>query len=79
MKYVYVLKSLRYQGQRYVGVTGDLRLRLAQHNAGASRHTSKFRPSAVETYVAFSDEKKAEAFEKYLKSGAGWAFLLKRF
>jgi hypothetical protein len=33
----------------------------------------------VETYVAFSDEKKAAAFEKYLKTGAGWAFSLKRF
>jgi len=26
------------------------------------------------TYVAFSDEQKAETFERYLKSGAGHAF-----
>jgi hypothetical protein len=30
------------------------------------------------TYVAFSDEQKAEAFERYLKSGSGHAFATKR-
>ncbi len=36
-------------------------------------------PWVVETYIAFSDKAKAIAFEKYLKTGAGWAFSLKRF
>jgi hypothetical protein len=30
------------------------------------------------TYVAFSDEKKGETFERHLKSGSGHAFAKKR-
>ena len=78
MKYVYILRSLVVRDQTYVGVTGDLRSRLAYHNAGRSVHTGKFRPWSVETYIGFSDEKRAYAFERYLKSGSGWAFLKKR-
>jgi hypothetical protein len=33
----------------------------------------------METYLAFQEEKMAQAFEKYLKSGAGRAFAKKRF
>lgn len=79
MEYVYILRSVSQPGQRYFGITSDLRQRLEYHNTGRCPHTSKFRPWKVETYVAFSDEKKAIEFEKYLKTGAGWAFSLKRF
>jgi predicted GIY-YIG superfamily endonuclease len=58
----------------YAGITGDLKTRLAQHNAGAASHTSKFRPWRIKSYVAFADEARAIAFEKYLKSGSGRAF-----
>lgn len=78
MKYVYILRSLADPDRRYFGITSDLRKRLTEHNAGRSPHTAKFRPWRIETYVAFSDEAKAEEFEKYLKTGAGWAFSLKR-
>ena len=64
--------------ERYVGVTSDLKARLAEHNAGRSRHTSKFKPWRVETYVAFSERSKAEAFERYLKSSSGHAFAKRR-
>jgi putative endonuclease len=77
--YVYLLQSESAIGQRYVGVTADLRQRLAEHNAGKSAHTSKYVPWKLVTYVAFSDERKAEAFERYLKSGSGHAFARKRF
>jgi predicted GIY-YIG superfamily endonuclease len=53
--------------------------RFAQHNAGNSPHTSKFAPWELVTYIAFSDSAKAEAFERYLKSGSGHAFARKRF
>jgi putative endonuclease len=76
--YVYLLQSESAIGQRYVGVTADLRQRLAEHNAGKSAHTSKYVPWKLVTYVAFSDEQKAEAFERYLKSGSGHAFARKR-
>jgi putative endonuclease len=78
MRYVYLLESESEIGQRYVGVTSDLKLRLADHNAGKSPHTSKYVPWKLVTYVAFSDEQKAEPFEHYLKSGSGHAFAKKR-
>jgi putative endonuclease len=78
MTYVYILRSLEHLERYYVGLTSDLRSRLAKHNAGEVSHTSKFGPWAIKTYVAFSDEKQAAAFEKYLKSASGRAFAKKR-
>ena len=77
MKYVYILESLDSE-HFYVGITDDLRARLAKHNAGEVPHTSKYGPWRIKTYVAFSDEKQAVAFEKYLKSRSGRAFAKKR-
>lgn len=73
MKYVYILESLDAE-HFYVGLTDDLRTRLKKHNAGEVPHTSKFRPWRIKTYVAFNNEERAVAFEKYLKSGSGRAF-----
>jgi len=78
VRYVYLLESLAFADERYVGLTSDLKRRLAEHNAGKSTHTAKFRPWRVVTYVAFSDEAKAADFERYLKSGSGHAFANKR-
>lgn len=78
MHYVYLLESLAMPGQRYVGMTADLKSRLADHNAGRSPHTSKFRPWRLVTYIAFSSRGRAAAFELYLKSGSGHAFAKKR-
>lgn len=77
MKYVYILESVSFD-HFYVGVTNDLRARLAKHNSGAVPHTSKYKPWQLKTYVAFSDEKQAFNFEKYLKSASGRAFAKKR-
>ena len=74
MKYVYILQSLAQEEHFYTGITDDLVARLSTHNAGAVTHTSKFRPWRVKTYVAFADEVRAIAFERYLKSGSGRAF-----
>jgi putative endonuclease len=78
MKYVYILQSLEDQERYYVGSTDDLKERLKYHNAGKVPHTSKYKPWRINTYVAFSDEKRAVAFEKYLKSHSGRAFARKR-
>jgi putative endonuclease len=78
MTYVYILRSLEHLERYYVGLTSDLRSRLAKHNAGEVSHTSKFAPWAIKTYVAFSDKHQAVAFEKYLKSASGRAFAKKR-
>ena len=78
MWYVYLLESESTLGQRYVGLTSESKQRLADHNSGKSAHTSKYMPWKLVTYVAFSDRQKAEAFERYLKSGSGHAFARKR-
>jgi len=78
LKFVYILKSDVDADHFYVGVTDDVAARLQKHNAGEVSHTSKYRPWRLKTYVAFSDEKRAFEFEKYLKSGSGRAFAKKR-
>ncbi len=78
MKYVYILKSQSHADKFYVGITDDLKARLALHNEGKVMHTSKFMPWSVKTYTAFSDEAQAIAFEAYLKTASGRAFSKKR-
>jgi putative endonuclease len=78
MTYVYILTSLENSEHYYVGITADLRSRLEKHNAGEVPHTSKYRPWALKTYIAFSNERQAIAFERYLKSASGRAFAKKR-
>jgi putative endonuclease len=78
MRYVYILESLAHPGRFYVGVTADLPSRLQKHNNGGVAHTSKFAPWRIKTYIAFSDEHQAVAFERYLKSASGRAFAKKR-
>jgi predicted GIY-YIG superfamily endonuclease len=74
MYYVYLLQSSAKPSQRYVGLTSDLKTRLAKHNEGGVSHTSKFRPWSLQTYVAFTTREQAAHFESYLKSGSGRAF-----
>jgi putative endonuclease len=74
---LYILRS-RDSEHFYVGMTDDLRARLAKHNAGEVPHTSKFRPWTIKTYIGFNDEVSAIEFERYLKSPSGRAFQKKR-
>jgi len=78
MCYVYLLQSESSPSQRYIGYTTDLKQRLATHNSGNSPHTSKYIPWKITSYHAFASQSKAEAFERYLKSGSGQAFANKR-
>ena len=48
MYYVYLIESISTQGERYLGMTTDLKERLEAHNAGKSSHTSKFKPMEVD-------------------------------
>ena len=72
--YVYILRSDAAPERHYIGMTSDLAARLAAHNSGKVSHTSKFKPWTIETAVAFRDETKAAAFERYLKSCSGREF-----
>ncbi len=74
MWYVYLLRSRSHSTETYVGMTQDLRRRLAEHNAGKSPHTSKYRPWRLASYLAFPEKSKAMRFEEYLKTGSGRAF-----
>lgn len=79
MWYVYIIRSIEYPDQEYIGATEDLKRRLPEHNTGRSAHTAKFKPWQLVWYCAFPDKYKALAFEKYLKSHSGRAFAKKRF
>jgi predicted GIY-YIG superfamily endonuclease len=78
MYYVYLLRSLEHD-EVYTGFSTDLKRRLNEHNQGKSTHTNKFKPWTVVTYMSFANRKKAEEFEKYLKTGSGIAFARKHF
>jgi putative endonuclease len=69
-----VLKSRNQPSRYYTGLTSDVPWRLAAHNAGRCPHTARAGPWDVDVVVAFADEKRAVAFERYLKSGSGVAF-----
>jgi predicted GIY-YIG superfamily endonuclease len=72
--YVYLLNSKRSYFRRYIGVTADLKRRIAEHNSGKFPHTATYAPWTLVTYVAFSNKQQADKFELYLKSGSGHAF-----
>ncbi|MCC7373634.1 MAG: GIY-YIG nuclease family protein [Verrucomicrobiales bacterium] len=72
---VYILESESTPGLIYTGQTSDLRRRLVEHNAGKVVHTSKFVPWRIRSATAFRVKQRALAFERYLKSGSGRAFL----
>lgn len=74
MWHVYILRSIAHPVQRYIGMTDDVDRRLTEHNSCHSPHTSKFHPWKLDVVIGFSEKSKAIAFERYLKSGSGFAF-----
>ena len=79
MHYCYILESLSKKGERYIGRTVDLRRRVAEHNAGKSPHTARFKPWKLRTYFAFDNPDTCARFESWLKSGSGYAFAKRHF
>jgi len=77
--YVYILQSINFPNNHYVGYTADIKKRLSKHNEGGSSHTSKYKPWKIKTAISFDDKQKALSFEKYLKSHSGRAFAKKHF
>jgi predicted GIY-YIG superfamily endonuclease len=74
-----VLRSCADRARYYTGVTSDWRSRLKAHNEGRCPHTSDGTPWALDVRVQFPDERRALAFERYLKSGSGFAFAARHF
>ena len=77
MYYVYILKSQVVPDKIYIGFTINLEERLKSHNAKKSLFSKRYAPWEVFSYTVFHEKSKAMKFEKYLKSGSGFAFLKK--
>jgi putative endonuclease len=77
VKYAYLLESEAYpvtstQASRTTFVT-------VWHGMTVdSSRTAKFRQWRLKTYIGFTDEQKALAFERYLMTASGRAFAKKR-
>jgi predicted GIY-YIG superfamily endonuclease len=76
MQYVYILRC--NDGGSYTGCTGDLNDRINRHKNAQVPATCSRLPVCLVFYCAFMDKYKAFAFENYLKSGSGRAFMRKR-
>jgi len=74
-KCVYILQYISYPAEHSTGPTDDLKRRLEEHNAGKVPHTAKFTPWEIRSATAFRSRDRAIAFERYLKTGSGRAFL----
>ena len=75
--YVYILVSSSDPARHYTGLTDDLGARLKFHNAGQVPPTANHRPWRIDVAIAFSDRRRARAFETYLESHSGRAFASK--
>lgn len=76
MYYVYILQLS--DKSYYIGYSLDLKNRIKTHNEGSVESTKNLRPIKLIYYSAFSSQKKAVDFEKYLKTSSGFAFRNKR-
>jgi predicted GIY-YIG superfamily endonuclease len=76
---VYVLQNSSLQARYYIGLTHDPSARLADHNGGRCPHTARYRPWQLHVIIELPDERRAVAFERYLKSGSGRAFAKRHF
>ncbi|PIZ29387.1 MAG: excinuclease ABC subunit C [Alphaproteobacteria bacterium CG_4_10_14_0_8_um_filter_53_9] len=82
MFYVYSLQSISHPHKFYIGQTvrwPEDEERLTEHNSGKTAATQERRPWKLVAYFAFTTSSQALAFEVYLKTGSGRAFLKKHF
>ncbi len=77
MFYTYVLKSKK-DNKLYVGLSRDLRKRLARHNDGLVPSTKHRRPLELVYYEACLNEERSVKRELYFKTGFGRRFLKDR-
>ena len=75
--FVYILKNAEIPPRYYTGLTGDPARRLAEHNAGCGNYSSRYGPWSLDVLIEFADERRAVAFEQYLKTGSGVAFAMR--
>ncbi|HXK41123.1 MAG TPA: GIY-YIG nuclease family protein [Candidatus Paceibacterota bacterium] len=71
MYFVYILKSLK-DNRYYIGQTGDINIRLRQHNNGKVHSTKDRTPLILikkETFETRGEARKRENYLKKLKGG----------
>ena len=73
-RFVYVLRNDENPPRYSTGVTANVTARHAEHNARDCTHTAKYGPWTIDVVIEFADERRALAFERYLKSGSGVSF-----
>lgn len=78
MKYIYILHSVKNPNQYYSGMTDKIENVLIKHNGHQMAETAKYAPWNLSTYIAFADEGRAFAYENYLKTEQGMAYIKKR-
>lgn len=78
MFYTYILRNV-VTDRYYIGYTPNLKNRLKQHLLGRVQSTKSNLNYGLEWYCGFKTRQQALAFEKYLKTGSGIAFMKKRF
>jgi len=78
MYYTYVLRSLK-DGRFYKGLTKDIERRINEHNSGKTKSTAPYIPRELVYYEKSDNLHDARKKEKYLKSGAGRAFIKSLF
>ena len=66
---VYVLQN--QEGRYYIGLSEDIMVRLAQHNAGESKWTAKYRPWRLAWQSEEQDLSSARRLENLLKRQKG--------
>ena len=67
MRYVYILRSVKWPEKLYVGVTLNPNRRLVEHNQSKCTSTRKFKPWKVVFLEKFEDEKAAFQRERQIK------------
>lgn len=72
--FVYILRSQK-DGKRYIGMTGYLKLRIAEHEKGLVQSTRNRRPLHLIYQEECVTKKEAEKRELFFKSGAGREYL----
>lgn len=70
MYYVYALQSLKKNTWLYIGVTKDLKQRLARHKDGKVYSTSRFLPVRLVFYEAYLAKQDATKREYELKNNS---------
>ena len=71
---VYAIRS-EVRSYIYVGMTGNLKRRLGEHNRGENRSTKAYKPFVLIYTETFETRVEAREKEKYFKSGIGKEFL----